>query len=832
MLPGADTSLIRPRRFSPADWCLLSVVAAFIVSGLAAVTDVNIYTPDSTRYLAWAQSLASLRGYSDLTGPESHRYVVNAPFYPFLLAPAAVFFPMNVIAAKIVTLAWGTAALVLCFQWASVTGGKASGVVACLLIAANPLFFTYSTEVLSEAPFAAVLFGILLLVPVIRNSNASSWKLALLVTLLSAAVLLREIGISLVLASSLYLLLTGRRNEGLFVALIPLLVYLLWLVRNEIIVGGVEQPALTNAKLFTHHFFTNPGSSLAEEYQARISMNMKKYADLAGGLLLFPTYTGGITGLIAPNDQASELITRLLAAGRYVLIAATVLGAFFGAVAAFRKRSDLLLTLLFLIFYLSIILVYPISDVRFLCPLMLIAAAYTGIGVLELSRRFRPTSLQWRGIQSAGIVALATICLVPNVVWISQSINSAARYRALEGEGFKDAQVAIGFPQRYLIPLRLAGQWLEEKTPPGSVILTRLADLSEFLHDRKVLSMSDRGSVDGIEGLIRDYSIPYVVTVDDGSGLWTLELQMRESEKYNFVLVSRIGNLGIFRVDPAIESPGTVRGCDDTPIRRALILLAHGKPASFGSPPVSPVQTETLTPSTLFIRAVSGEYSMNLPAADALFAQFGGFAQAVDYADEAAVHRELIGLLRTAKSDPDPKSRSQALFSASAGFWQLGQRAYARRIMDLAIVADSQNTPAYVLAFDFALSQRDTIGASHYVSHAASIEPNYPLNVSLARVLTLFDSLRNTPGPEVRSGLHLGLAQIFDDLKMTDTEIENLLLSTAENPSNAEAWRFLAETYISRGRYSIAAIALHHVLSLNPGDSEAMDALLKIKPFL
>src|ERR1041385_6571343 len=287
------------RRISAVDWCFIGVAAVFVFSGLAAITDVNLYTPDSTRYLVWAKSLSSFSGYRDFTGPETHRYVLNAPLYALLLTPAAIFFPMNVIAAKAFTLAWGAVVLILCYRWPTRLGGKPAALAACILLAVNPLFLTYSTEVLSDVPFAAVLFGIFLLVPAIGEGRSSQSKLVTLIPLLSAAVLLRELGMSVVIAVAVYLALSGRKKDSLTVALIPILVYLLWLVRNEVIVGGIESPALTNSKLFTHHFFTDPESSLAAEYFGRAGINIRQYAARAGGLLLFPMY--GIGGPGAPG---------------------------------------------------------------------------------------------------------------------------------------------------------------------------------------------------------------------------------------------------------------------------------------------------------------------------------------------------------------------------------------------------------------------------------------------------------------------------------------------------------------------------------------------------
>src|SRR5258708_35474926 len=116
-IDSGRTPTKRLGRISAADWCFIVVAALFVFSGLAAITDVNLYTPDSTRYLVWAKSLASFSGLRDVTGPQPHRYVLNAPLYALLLAPPAISFPMTLIAPKVFTLACRAVDLILCYCW-------------------------------------------------------------------------------------------------------------------------------------------------------------------------------------------------------------------------------------------------------------------------------------------------------------------------------------------------------------------------------------------------------------------------------------------------------------------------------------------------------------------------------------------------------------------------------------------------------------------------------------------------------------------------------------------------------------------------------------------
>ncbi|HCA80687.1 MAG TPA: hypothetical protein DEP53_13245, partial [Bacteroidetes bacterium] len=82
----------RSRRELLRDKRLWLLCAIFLAFSLWIVNDCILYTPDSARYIIWAQSLASFDGFHDATSPESTRYVVHAPLYPILLAPLGWIF--------------------------------------------------------------------------------------------------------------------------------------------------------------------------------------------------------------------------------------------------------------------------------------------------------------------------------------------------------------------------------------------------------------------------------------------------------------------------------------------------------------------------------------------------------------------------------------------------------------------------------------------------------------------------------------------------------------------------------------------------------------------
>ena len=62
--------IIENKRSRLVPLLFIILCATFVVAGSFVINDLSIYTPDSARYLVWANSLASFDGYKDGTFPE------------------------------------------------------------------------------------------------------------------------------------------------------------------------------------------------------------------------------------------------------------------------------------------------------------------------------------------------------------------------------------------------------------------------------------------------------------------------------------------------------------------------------------------------------------------------------------------------------------------------------------------------------------------------------------------------------------------------------------------------------------------------------------------
>ncbi|MBI4417736.1 MAG: hypothetical protein HY563_03095, partial [Ignavibacteriales bacterium] len=253
-----------------SDRRLYVIICLFLILGGLAMNDVLVYTPDSARYLVWAKSLAQFKGFEDLSIPEPFHYVVHAPLYAVLLVPAALLAPDNIVAAKALTLVMGSGLLPLFFLWMRGLSDSPAPILGTAILAVHPLMLLFSHQILSEIPFAMALLGTLILVDRIVSEKGNSRRDELILAcILAGAALLREIGITLVFATAIFFGAHRNFRRALVLLLIPLAVYGIWFIRNEILVAGVEHPPLRNSEIFTLHYFTPRSAPLLEEFLAR-----------------------------------------------------------------------------------------------------------------------------------------------------------------------------------------------------------------------------------------------------------------------------------------------------------------------------------------------------------------------------------------------------------------------------------------------------------------------------------------------------------------------------------------------------------------------------------
>ncbi|MBI5463634.1 MAG: glycosyltransferase family 39 protein, partial [Ignavibacteriales bacterium] len=415
----------------------------FAAAGILSLNHMLIYTPDSARYLAWANSLAQFRGYIDLTVPEPARYVVHAPLYPALLVPAAWIAPTSILAAKIATLLFGTLTLAVFFLWMKTNVEWRLALGAAIALSLNSFMLIYSTQVLSEVPFfLCIVIAFWLTQDVIEKANRPpmvGWREIGLVAAVVAAIFLREVGLTLVMAMLVVLVLHKRyRTAGILFG-ISVLFSMAWFVRNEIVIATAEQPAMRNTHLFFSHLYTANNASLVQEFLARLSTNAAIYSEAALRLLFLPEFGLRSYMLVRPQEGMLSIALSILSIMRYPIIVCSVGGMMYGAWCARKRPATAKILLVFTSVYVVPILLYPINDNRFLFPLLSVFLAVVSFAIEDLLARFKFGEGKNK-IRFALATVLGLLVVFPNAAWSVSFVENGWRYHHHPVEYISDIQ--------------------------------------------------------------------------------------------------------------------------------------------------------------------------------------------------------------------------------------------------------------------------------------------------------------------------------------------------------------------------------------------------------
>jgi 4-amino-4-deoxy-L-arabinose transferase-like glycosyltransferase len=229
--------------------------AALVAAGLvfAATRGIPGISPDSTQYLAAAQSVLAGRGLETYWWREGAEPLTHfPPLYPLAIAAVAATGLAAERAAWLLNLALVPVAILLLFRVAHRASGSARGAAAAAVaVALSPDVLLVHTMVWSEPLFLVLLLASLLAIArAMRRLTTPAIAAAGLSA--GAATLVRYPGIVIVGTGVLALLATaGRRGERLarpaLFAVVAALPVALWLVRN-VLVGATA----TNRSLAVH----------------------------------------------------------------------------------------------------------------------------------------------------------------------------------------------------------------------------------------------------------------------------------------------------------------------------------------------------------------------------------------------------------------------------------------------------------------------------------------------------------------------------------------------------------------------------------------------------
>jgi 4-amino-4-deoxy-L-arabinose transferase-like glycosyltransferase/tetratricopeptide (TPR) repeat protein len=796
------------------------IAVLFLFAGALRLNDISLYTPDSARYVIWGNSIASGKGFFDDTQPEGHAFVFHAPLYPVLIAPVELIFPLDVEPVKSVTLLWGLAALCLFYFWVHRLIGRSAALAGAAVMALNPMFLVYSTEVLSEVPFIAfTLIALTLLTGMEKGDEPGRGRWWALVVTTASLGLLREVGVLLWLVVCAYLF--GRAwKQGAVVLVAGVVALGGWYLRNAMMVGAPTGSPGGNAGLVFTHLLTDPEGPFLAELTARLSLNLSSYLPSAAGMLFFPL-SGGDTLSLLPDGYAFSGGVRLTV----ICLASAAIAA--GMVRAVRSGwggRSLVASWFALLLAAS---VYPVLDTRFLFPLLPFSLYFAldgiraGVATAGGGKRLAASALLSAGILVAG----------PNLPVLAGLIDLNMRYRAdPSGEAADGAGESV-LPAYYTRPWGVLKNRLALLPDSAAVMATPAKDLALVSGGRKVLELDPGVTQTIFDRLLRVNDVGYLLDPLRWGDLRVYEFLMNESRRFDFQEVVRAGDLHVMKVTPRpfkrddfSPPPPVPGGGAESLLRRARASIRRGECAPALDDLRAAARIEPDRAEISYQAIVASAMTGDTVRAREEFRRLLSMRQAGSYLASSRYHLYLMDLLISASGLPPGQDRVTRMYDLGRRYWDHGYYRMARELLNAEMSRDSSFFVGHLWAFHFNFQMGDTATAKAFLGRLDAIDSTNSLVRNFHTLMDLGRRVRALgPSPE-RASIRLAMARIYRDIELPDECADEGEGALADDPGDSAALLFLAETY-SAGGYPRRALGFYRrYLGFVPGDTGAAAA--------
>lgn len=334
---------------------------------------------DYAHYLLHAKAIAEGRAYTDIgflstplnpwIGP-----VAMPPGVPTLLAPIVAIGGTKSALLPVVSLLFAIAFLTVAARYVAVSEGTSLAMAVALCAGLQPNVLHFASQPLSDLPFAALVWAVLLLGDHRSDAPWSAVRLLGITLLGAAAISTRLAGIALIPAIGAYGLLHFRTQR--WRPLVPLIAWVLVF-------------KLTSDLLPTMNAMMPRVSSETAMLWRLLRTAARTYGYAILDAQLYPFQSPSLNRLFH---------------------VATVLLLGIGLMPLARRYWKTLLGL-FTFAYVSMLLIVPVSDLRYLYPLIPVALLLTLQGAVTVIEWIRPT-LPARRIVAGGSVMVASLAIV------------------------------------------------------------------------------------------------------------------------------------------------------------------------------------------------------------------------------------------------------------------------------------------------------------------------------------------------------------------------------------------------------------------------------------
>jgi tetratricopeptide (TPR) repeat protein/4-amino-4-deoxy-L-arabinose transferase-like glycosyltransferase len=799
---------------------LAVVCVIFFAIGLLRLNDLTIYTPDSSRYLIFANSLAHGNGFVDNTQPEPDMFSVQAPLYPIILIPSQLVFPFSLEAAKIWTLLWGILAVILFYRLILNFGNRSVALGASIMFAFNPLTYIYSTEVLSEAPFLSfLLISFLWLDKKIEDKK----NIVISVGSIAAVALLREIGIVLAVGAVISFLLNKEWKRVFIIVGAVASLMGLWYLRNHYLIGNTPEGQSSNYSLLTQHFITTPDTPLINEISLRVWLNLKLYFYQLGGMIIYPLFIAHQFKLqLLSSGMYTGLVWFFSGVGKFIIFLTVMPIVVRGIVLDFQSSTTALLKFIFLILYLCTIFLYPVYDIRFLLPVLPFIIYYSSRTIIKFKNDYKYRKI----FQNKYIIAaVSIILLIPNFVGAWEILKLNITYRSSPIEFFKKYGNKEHCPIMFTQPWSILGEWIKNNLPDSVTIASPAKNLSTVIGNRKMIEI-DQGVVQPVfEALLRDNNVGYILSPSRGQDLKIFHFLMLESKRFWFDEICSIGNLYLYKIHSKqrepITSPTALSYSRDTTTVNYLVEqgradMLGGKYDEASSIFASALKIDSLHPALIYQMIVCR--SLTCDSADAMkyYNTLYKLPQSLGFIFQARLHLQAMEQVLNTISEKFGSSKGVESFKSASLYWKLGYPRRAQEIMDDYLKNDSTYFVGLLWGMHFNIQNGDTVKAKIYFGILKNIDQNNQVVTAFDAIFTAFDSLTISETPAKKSELYLKIGEQYRRIELFEEAIDQFERAVYYDPQNESAFFSLGQVFEAKSKYRIATEMYRAALKINP----------------
>jgi tetratricopeptide (TPR) repeat protein len=817
------------------------ICSLFVAAAILRLNDLSLYTPDCTRYVIWGNALAHGQGFVDTTLPDVDRFVVHAPLYALLIAPVELLFPGSLVAVKIWSILWGVVALILFFRWLHRLVGYHGALVGLIILASNPFLLLYSSEALTEVPFIVftlVVFSLVEHTPDLKEFR-SRFSIIFLAVIVAATALLREAGIAVVLTIVVYFLFKRRPAFAVLTIIASVIMLGGWYVRNQILVGPPPGSPTGNLAYTFQHFVTPSQSPLIKELVLRMWLQLKEYALLINGMLLYPYFVDQRIGLILEPSPLFMWFRSMFLVIKYLVIVCVPLLGLAGVVIDLKRTSTAVLRVLFVASYIVIILVYPIHDVRFLVPLLPVMIYYIVRGGQYVFERIARKDHLYR---TSYVVLITLLFMLPNFETDRLLVTTNMTYQSSPLGFYQKAIHLPDYPTIFTQPWALIGKWIERNTPEDAVIASPSKELALVVGSRKVLELDPGVTMPLFEMLLRDQNVTYILGPMRWGDVKVYEYYMQESRRFWFEEVYQVSNLHLLRVHSRFaeqrqfqEEQGSVIDTSTVSglLRAGRKQISEGKYDAAihsleGAERFAPLQPE------IIYQLITG-YALQGDSVNAItnFHKLLTLPQTGSYLYLAQNQLQLMTAMKRAVNRREIESHDVELSNTAQAYWSLQYRVQALAVAKELLKSNSSYYFGLLWGFHYSYQLGETALVHQYLHRLAEIDSTNQVLHAFQRLLFIDDSLRRSSSPRERSSLHISKARLFIQVELGEEAIDEAERAIGEDANNTQALLYLAGLFEQKNRPRKSIVIYKKVLVLDPNNALAkskIDALEKQLP--